>query len=428
MSNERFDDFIWWTGVVESRADPVFLNRVKVRIFGWHTEDLAKLPTADLPWAHVVLPTTASGNSGIGETVHGLVEGSWVMGFFKDGAAAQDPVVLGSIVGVNQGEADITKGFYDPTGTYPRTGTDGVGDDYTQETDVNKLARGTGNTIVAAREAIRKAFFTDMASDSDFAATFTEPENPSNPVYPLNKVRETESGHLIEIDDSPNAERILTYHRTGTYDEVQPDGTKIVRVVGTNYQLTAGSNFVYVKGDVNMKVDGNMSQAISGNYNLEVGGDWNIKVGSNKVENVGQNIFSNAGDSINSSAEGGSYNLTSAKDTVMTAGRSLTGGAGNTVSFLAGKIASFGGVVGTIFRTPGYMKIDVGAYQEVKIGGYQNILIGGIVTENIGGSYAQTVAGFSQHTAGSAYSITSSVGAWTGGGALRLTAGIIRLN
>lgn len=418
--NKVFDDFIWWTGVVESRADPLFMNRVKVRCFGWHTEDTSKLPTADLPWAHVVLPTTASGNSGIGETVHGLVEGSWVFGFFKDGKAAQDPVVLGAIVGVNQGEADITKGFYDPTGTYPRSGTDGVGDDYTQETDVNKLARGTGNTIVAAREAIRRALFTDIASGSEYAATFDEPENTSNPVYPLNKVKETESGHLFETDDTPGAERIVTYHKAGTYDEVQASGTKVVRVVGNSYQLTAGSNYIYVKGDVNMQVDGNMSQSIGKNYNLEVGGNWNIKVGGNEVETVEGNIFSSAGDSISSTATTGSYNLTSAKDTVVTAGGNLTGGSAGDVSFLAGRFANYGGVIGTVFRTPGHMKIDVGAYQDIKVGG--------VVTETIGASFTQSVAGFAQHSAGASYSITSSVGSWTGGGVLRLSAGIIRLN
>ena len=27
----------WWTGVIEDRNDPLFLNRVRVRIYGAHT-------------------------------------------------------------------------------------------------------------------------------------------------------------------------------------------------------------------------------------------------------------------------------------------------------------------------------------------------------------------------------------------------------
>jgi hypothetical protein len=32
--------FVWWVGVVEDRNDPAMLGRVKVRCFGWHSEDL----------------------------------------------------------------------------------------------------------------------------------------------------------------------------------------------------------------------------------------------------------------------------------------------------------------------------------------------------------------------------------------------------
>ena len=44
------DGFIWWIGVVEDRGDPAALGRVRVRVFGYHTEDKTKLPkqTTDL--------------------------------------------------------------------------------------------------------------------------------------------------------------------------------------------------------------------------------------------------------------------------------------------------------------------------------------------------------------------------------------------
>jgi hypothetical protein len=34
------EQFIWWYGVVEDRADPLELGRVRVRCYGWHTDNL----------------------------------------------------------------------------------------------------------------------------------------------------------------------------------------------------------------------------------------------------------------------------------------------------------------------------------------------------------------------------------------------------
>ena len=89
MNNENFlgfNGFLWFIGVVEDRNDPLYAGRLRVRIVGVHTQDKGALPTADLPWALCVLPITASGISGIGQSATGLVEGSWVIGFFRDGS------------------------------------------------------------------------------------------------------------------------------------------------------------------------------------------------------------------------------------------------------------------------------------------------------------------------------------------------------
>ena len=114
------DGFIWFYGVVEDRNDPYFIGRVRVRCFGHHTGDKTTLPTSDLPWAQVMLPVTSAGISGIGQSPTGLVEGSHVFGFFRDGEARQEPVVMGSLPGYPAKLADTTKGFNDPLGEYPR--------------------------------------------------------------------------------------------------------------------------------------------------------------------------------------------------------------------------------------------------------------------------------------------------------------------
>lgn len=98
LENDYYGDrFRWFVGVVKDVGDDK--ARVKVRIFGIHpTENLIDVSNDDLPWAMVVYPTTAGQTSG-GVFSHGLVEGSWVVGFFVDGEDSQQPVVLGSING-----------------------------------------------------------------------------------------------------------------------------------------------------------------------------------------------------------------------------------------------------------------------------------------------------------------------------------------
>ena len=89
--------FAWFTGVVEDIYDPMQMGRVRVRCFGYHTADKSQIPTEDLPWALVMMPVTSASMSGIGQSATGILQGSWVIGFFRDGPSAQDPIVLGTI-------------------------------------------------------------------------------------------------------------------------------------------------------------------------------------------------------------------------------------------------------------------------------------------------------------------------------------------
>ena len=107
----REDDYIgqqftWYTGIIEDIDDPLILNRVKVRCIGFHSMDKAVLSTDDLPWATVIMPNTAASYQGIGANHH-LEVGSWVVGFFRDGSSAQDPMVMGSVATQENGVRDI---------------------------------------------------------------------------------------------------------------------------------------------------------------------------------------------------------------------------------------------------------------------------------------------------------------------------------
>ena len=103
MQTDHFqgkDGYIWWNGVVEDRNDPLMIGRCRVRILGWHTADKAELPTDNLPWAQVLMPITSASQTGVGHAPVGPVEGTWVMGFYRDGELAQDPVMVGTLPGV----------------------------------------------------------------------------------------------------------------------------------------------------------------------------------------------------------------------------------------------------------------------------------------------------------------------------------------
>lgn len=91
------DGFIWWIGVVEDRNDPQQLGRVKIRIFGYHTDNKQLLPTSKLPWAWPIQPITSAAISGVGTTPLGCLPGTWVIGFFLDGEDMQVPAYWGTV-------------------------------------------------------------------------------------------------------------------------------------------------------------------------------------------------------------------------------------------------------------------------------------------------------------------------------------------
>lgn len=89
--------FYWFVGVVENRHDVTMAGRCQVRIFGDHTSNKEELPTADLPWAIPMLPITSASMSGKGHSPIGPVEGTWVVGWYLDGADKQIPMMVGTI-------------------------------------------------------------------------------------------------------------------------------------------------------------------------------------------------------------------------------------------------------------------------------------------------------------------------------------------
>ena len=77
----------------------------------------------------------------------------------------------------------------------------------------------------------------------------------AKPVYPYNKVTETESGHVFEVDDTKGAERINLYHRSGTFHEIHPDGTESTRIVNDKWEVVAKDNKLFIAGNADITVE-----------------------------------------------------------------------------------------------------------------------------------------------------------------------------
>lgn len=90
------DNLRWFIGICECISDPLHLGRVRVRIYGVHSENLDEVPESSLPWATVMVPTTEDGVSGLGRSPN-LKPGAMVFGIFTDNDMSQQPMIIGSM-------------------------------------------------------------------------------------------------------------------------------------------------------------------------------------------------------------------------------------------------------------------------------------------------------------------------------------------
>tara|TARA_Y100001951_G_scaffold79095_1_gene66818 strand:+ start:175 stop:2232 length:2058 start_codon:yes stop_codon:yes gene_type:complete len=427
------EGFVWWQGVVEDRHDPLYLGRCRVRVLGWNTEEKVHQPTSTLPWAYPVQPITSAAQTGVGTTPLGPVEGTWVLGFYRDGESAQEPMFFGTFGGIPEKDAkgeNLQKGFFDPRlpdgdvdlgghpdfpdemgprqlnynhtanfagqsvprepativhnsapdptehpqdlkisesvllkqgakattheahvkgeysnfpvsqlikagtasspaftvklvenpirSTFPDTGLSPLDKDipeslisttrnlnYLKEPTTNRLARGMrGNTlytdpflsgIVYEKVLNRGQGQVNIACAS--GRTWNEPWPPWAALYPYNHVHQTESGHIIEMDDTPGHERLHWYHRTGTFTEIHQVGIKVDKIVNDYYNIILGGRYTHIElGDCET-IDGKQEVFVKGNKHDKIGSSYLIAMGggSFSLENPGNDVIVNSG-------------------------------------------------------------------------------------------------------------------------------------
>lgn len=284
------EGFRWFLGRVEDREDPKKIGRVRVRIYNVHPftnngdPDTVSVPTNHLPWATPISSIMSAGiisskiNDGVGISATGLMVGSTVFGFFADGNDCQIPVVFGSLAGL-------------------------FGKDELSE---------------LPKSAIQENSAGALKSNKRIGAVQTFPGEPVSSYaakYPYNKVMRTESGHLIEIDDTPSKERIHVMHKTGTYFEINESGDVILKSTRNKYDVTTSNNNVYIGGNVNMHVEGSMTTHVSGSYTLNVGGPVAIN-GDTINLNRGSKGAARIGDLVTNDDNAGSQPIAGGSGTV----------------------------------------------------------------------------------------------------------------
>ena len=282
-----YGDFVWWVGYVVDRDDPEKLGRLKIKVFGYN--DSNEVSADNLFWAHVLMPVTSSSMGGVRMSPTGIQVGSTVMGFYMDGHAAQQPIVLGTFHGV-AAEQPLSQ-YRHETGNYS------IG-----EQDTDRLARNekTSQTLLGH---IGKTKQEKIGKPGDppgqDQGSMKEPKTKYNAKYPYNMSWNAECGSEMEMDSTPGAERFHIWHKEGTFWEIFPDGKSVWKTFQDNYdlhltnyyQLVKNDSYVNVKcnayikveGNVDIEVHGNQKELIHGNYDLEVKGNFTTKVEGNTV-------------------------------------------------------------------------------------------------------------------------------------------------
>lgn len=356
--------FIWWFGYVEDRLDPLKLGRLKVRCVGWDADNKMQVPTDALPWAQVSFPMNNT-------NPYAPKEGDMVVGFFADGESAQQRIVFGALPSIPLNSANPQEAYSDPRedslADAPRPteskeyNTDGSGIVLTEKPQADpypiNLDEPTTSRI-ARNETIEQTFIQERIDNvvtevktynkESELSTWNEPETMYNAVYPYNNVMETESGHLIEYDDTPGAERIHIAHRNGSFTEWYPDGDKVEKITKDNYRIVMKDDHLYVMGTVRITVQGdaevyvqkNMYARVDENLTAYVVGDVDAQVDGNVTALVKGDVDATVNGSVTAQVDG-NVDATVGGDMTASIGGSFSMDIGGTCDISSGGNMSF---------------------------------------------------------------------------------------
>ena len=198
-----------------------------------------------------------------------------------------------------QSAAQSTTGFIDPTNSLPSS-------EYRGEPSTNQAARGF-NRVSSQHKIVAKdsGRITGMPAAGDLG-TFGEPELRAAPQYPFNKVMASRTGHIFEMDDTPEVERLNLEHKSGSGLEIFANGDLVKRSKGNNYDMNTGDSFVGVLGkyfitsvnDMHIRSTADLLQQADGSLNITIGNDGGLHISGDYVVSVGEDIQIKSGGKI----------------------------------------------------------------------------------------------------------------------------------
>lgn len=224
------EGFRWFIGKVVDIKDPKELGRVKVKILHEHDDGVQ---VDDLDWAHIMLPTTSESLEGVGDTPS-LAVGTNVIGFFLDAGEKQHAMLLGSFPVIPDMDDD--------------------------KHSLSYLARG------------KQTLIKQLVGP--------EPASAFQAEYPFNRVITTKSGHVIELDDTPDHERIHIYHRSGSYVEINNEGQVVTKSVADSYDITSKNKSIHTGRDLDISSENNITMASRHGIKIGAAGGVTITEGS----------------------------------------------------------------------------------------------------------------------------------------------------
>lgn len=259
------NNFTPWFGTIENVDDPLKNGRYQVRVFGYNSDNRGMLPTENLKWFACGVSNSA-GSQSVGESPTGYMKGSFVFGYYID-PEFQEGIILAGIAGM-------------PGGV----------------NDVSEVATGEGGQYL---ETVRKNAVSGVPDAR--GETWDEPPTAYAVVYPNNKVYQSQSGHIIEYDDTPGAERVMIFHRSGSFEEFHPDGKRVSKSIGESFSIHLGGHNIFVNGSLNL--------VASGDYRISVGGEMYVKAKNIVFDTPVVDIYgvSNANDHMSGQVSGGTH-------------------------------------------------------------------------------------------------------------------------
>jgi len=279
-----------YRAVVEDNLDPLENSRVKVRIFGMHTqmnehssEPFSTVDVKDLPWSEVIGDTNFGLINGVGVSSV-LRQGTWVW-VVLDHDNPNNPVVVGVVKGTvkTRPKYKSGEGFNDKDEVYPY-------DARTEESDTNRLCNGkkladphydNPVSVYSSTDTVHKQIndnvdvvsgVSDSISGADVSGT--EPNSTNDlTTYPNSAVLETPGGHIFEFDDTKGNERVRLYHTSGSYVEIKPDGSivqKAVNTTGTSHYIHMSDVHEHIAKGVKRYIETNLEEIILGGIKQNV--------------------------------------------------------------------------------------------------------------------------------------------------------------